>query len=205
MRHITRPIPRGMYLWILVCAGSACDPAHWRYLTTLTPVAVPTNLPDGNAIALGDTTQDSPPPAAAVGKFGSQPAVDLFQFNGGTWSFDRRLGPRPGAKGNFGEAVALSADTLAIGAHHDDPQKVENGYVDLYVRQGQAWQFQQAVTVTSFTPPPLTSGSAEFGFGRALDLAGEDLVVGAGRFAGGYGRVFVFHREAGKYTQVAEL
>jgi len=199
---------RGVSFWIptaLLVAVAACDPPHWRYLVTLAPPVALTSLRDGNAIALGDTTQSSPSPAAAVGKIGSASAVDLFSFDQGTWSFAQRLEPRQGALGLFATSVALSGNTLAIGAYHDDPQKINNGYVDIYVRGNANWAYQQTVTVSSFTPPPNNTGSTEFGFARSIDLDGDDLVVGAGRFAGGYGRAFVFHRTAGVFVQVAEL
>lgn len=190
-------------LALLLFAGTACGPPHWRYPATLAPPAALPGLPDGNAIAIGESLQYSPPMVAAVGKLGSPGAVDLFAFDRGTWFFVQRLQPRPGVVGNFAVSVALSGDTLAIGANHDDPQKVNNGYLDIYVRGSDGWAHQQTVTVATFTP--INTSSTEFGFARTVALDGDDLVVGAGRFAGGYGRVFVFHRTNGVFAQVAEL
>jgi hypothetical protein len=70
-----------------------------------------------------------------------------------------------------------------------------------------SWTYRETITPRVIAPPPTSSGSTEFGFGRSLDLSGNDLVVGAGRFAGGFGRVFVFHRrdERSPFAQIAEL
>lgn len=193
-------------VWIFIAGlattSAACDPPHWRYLVNLKPPPTLSQLPDGNVLALDDA---GPVPTAAVGKSGSESAVDVFSFGAGTWSFGQRLSPRPGAIGHFAASVALSGDTLAIGATYDDPAKVNHGYVDVYVRGGTGWTFQQTVQVTSVTPPPNNTASTELGFARSMALDGDDLVVGAGRFAGGYGRAFVFHRTAGVFSQVAEL
>jgi len=55
--------------------------------------------------------------------------------------------------------------------------------------------------------PASSTGSSELGFGRSIDLTGQDLVVGAGRYAGGFGRAFVFHRDGagGRFQLTADL
>src|SRR5512141_3189435 len=121
---------RGGVMLFSMLAMAACDPTNWRYLVTLAPPPALPSLPDGRAIALSPPLQ--PSPVAAVGKIGSAQAVDVFSFGQGTWTFAQRIGPRPGAHGLFAASVALSESTLAIGAPHDDPQKVDNGYVDVY-------------------------------------------------------------------------
>jgi len=125
----------------------------------------------------------------------------------------QRIFAREGAVGWFGAALslsdvgALSSSGLAVGAPHDDEAGLDNGYVDLYQRgPSLGWTYRQTVTPTMVTPPPVHTECSEFGFGRSVQLAGDDLAVGAGRYAGGYGRVFLFHRNAaGSFQQVAEL
>jgi hypothetical protein len=195
-----QPSSRALTLAILVFTPAlclACDPHHWRYVSTLTPPSNLSALIDGAAVALSDTT-------AVVGKLGSPGAVDLFKGAQGVWTFQKRLSPQPGATGAFGVAVAMDGDRLAVGAPAEG-DGVHNGYVDIYTRSGGQWSYEQTVVPTSWNPPLGSGTQAEFNFGSAVDLAGDLLVVGAGRFRGGYGRAFVFKLNAGTYAQVAEL
>jgi hypothetical protein len=155
-------------------------------------------------------------------------AVDLFVGGNAASAvlLGQRVSARPDSVGSFGAGVSFSGAEVAIGATHDDPERVQNGYVDLYAPatgsreqvggagatardQGSSdsWTYRETITPRVIAPPPTSSGSTEFGFGRSLDLSGNDLVVGAGRFAGGFGRVFVFHRndERSPFAQIAEL
>lgn len=165
---------------------------------------------------------------AASGGVAATAGVDLFVGGNAapTISFGQRVSPRPEAVGWFGAAIAFSGPEAAISATHDDPERVQNGYVDLYMpatrsreplggadattrdqAPADSWVYRETITPTVIAPSPTSSGSTEFGFGRSLGLSGNDLVVGAARFAGGFGRVFVFHREdeRASFAQVAEL
>ncbi len=102
--------------------------------------------------------------------------------------------PSPSSAGNrFGAAVALSGDTLAVGACDDDVNGNNSGSVYVFERSGSSWS-QQA----SLAPD---DGDSEDRFGRAVALSGDTLVVGVyydedpnGDHAGS---VYVFERGSG--------
>lgn len=188
------------------------------------PMAVEGRLANGLAVGTLASSEVLVASSGGVATAG----VDLFvgRNDAHAMVLAQTVMPRAEAIGWFGAAVAFSGPEIAISATHDDPNHVQNGYVDLYRPalgsgepgtgagattrdQGSSdgWAFRQTVVPTLVAAPPTSSGSPEFGFGRSLDLSGNDLVVGAARFAGGFGRVFVFHRkeDGARFEQVAEL
>jgi hypothetical protein len=92
----------------------------------------------------------------------------------------------------FGRAIAMSGNTLAIGAPGRDA-----GTVFIYVLGGVGWALQDVVE------PSNASGSARFG--RALALDGDTLVVGAEEDQDRMGAAFVYTRSAGNWTERATL
>ena len=95
-------------------------------------------------------------------------AVVIFVRSGGVWSQQARL-TRPGASPGdaFGASVALSGDTLAVGAPKADGSR---GEVHVYLRSGATWSRQQTLGDPGGVP-----GDS---FGAALSLDGETLGVG---------------------------
>ncbi len=125
---------------------------------------------------------------------------------------------------NFGSALALSGDTLAAGAPSEDSNATgingsqldnsaaESGAVYVFTRTAGVWS-QQAYIKASNT-------EASDGFGDALDIDGDTLVVGApnedsnATGVGGdeadnsaleSGAVYVFTRTAGVWSQEAYI
>ncbi|MBP6004816.1 MAG: carboxypeptidase regulatory-like domain-containing protein [Pyrinomonadaceae bacterium] len=103
----------------------------------------------------------------------------VFVLQGGVWTQQVRL--FPGSNGindeQYGESVAISGNTVAVGARH---AKFDNsiggqvhGAVYVYTRTGTAWAFQQRIMAAD-TAKGLT-------FGDAVDIEGDQLVVGASR------------------------
>lgn len=162
---------------------------------TLDPAAVANRAAGG--LALGTVSPSLSVVASAAGTPTGD--VDLFVGAADSPSLARmqRLSPRAEAVGAFGAAVALSGMNLVVSATHEDPGYTDVGYVDFYqpVTATGGWLLRETITAPCLTPPAV--GSTEYGFGRSLDLSGDDVVVGAPRFGGGYGRVFVFRRGTG--------
>lgn len=127
---------------------------------------------DGSALVVGARLHDSP--AAGGGALEvDQGAVYVYRLLAGQWTLEQRLTPALalGAEAQFGWAVALHGDTLAVGA----PDAGE-GIVDVYQHTGGAppWQLQQRLG------RPSGSGFAgPNAFGRALSLGLDQLLVGA--------------------------
>ena len=159
------------------------------------PAAVNSRAAGGLALGSVDASR------VVIGAAAGAPAgdIDLFTGSSGEDALEQvqRLTPRPEAVGLFGAAIAFSGTSVAISATHEDPFGNAYGYVDLYdpVEGSAGWGHRETVAAPCVSPASNT-GSSELGFGRSIDFAGQDLVVGADRYAGGYGRVFVFHRDA---------
>jgi len=142
----------------------------------------------GDTLAVGATGEDS----AAQGAGGNQAsdaaadsgAVYVFRRIGAAWQQEAYLkASNTGAGDGFGSEVALSGDTLAVGATGEDSAAQgaggdqasaaapDSGAVYVFQRAGTAWQ-QQA-----YLKPSNTGAGDSFGIDVAL--AGDMLAVGA--------------------------
>lgn len=105
------------------------------------------------------------------------------------------------ANDEFGYSVALSGDTLVVGAHlEDDTAGPNRGAVYVFVRAGSAW-VQQA---------KFTASEPQLGrFGGSVAIAGDTIVVGAQHSLvgqnGTQGSAYVFTRNGTTWTQQARL
>jgi hypothetical protein len=121
--------------------------------------------------------------------------VDVYRRDAYGWSEEQHLpGPNPSTL----TGVAADGSTVAIagrrtGAMFPNPQ----GFIQVYVRTGDTWTMQQELL------PDLASAAlpAESANSLVLDLEGDTLVLGARRWNGGDGRVFVYERAGGVWTQ----
>jgi hypothetical protein len=96
----------------------------------------------------------------------------VFIRSGTTWTEQAKLTANDGAADDwFGESVAISGDTIFIGADHDDDNGDDRGSVYMYVRAGTTWT-QQAKPMADDGV-----GGDHFGFGMAV--SGDRLVIGA--------------------------
>jgi len=150
-------------------------------------------------------------------------AVYVFVRSGTTWTQQAYVkASNTGAFDYFGTSVALSGDTLAVGAlgeasaatgvngNQADDSAIAAGAVYVFVRSGTTWT-QQAYVKASNT-------GAGDGFGAPLALSGDTLAVGAyseastatgvngnqaDNRAGSAGAVYVFVRSGTTWTQQA--
>src|SRR5690606_537176 len=98
--------------------------------------------------------------------------------NGSSWHQQAYLkASNAAAAGKFGEAVALSGDTLAVGAPGQGAAGSGPGAAYVFVRNGNAWSEQAYLTTSSQTPQAY--------FGDAIAIDGDTIAVGAY----GHGRV----------------
>ncbi|WP_367874238.1 choice-of-anchor D domain-containing protein [Luteolibacter sp. Populi] len=156
---------------------------------------------------------------------GGSGAVYLFQRSGGTWSQAVRVTASNAMAGaRFGAAVSISGESFAIGARGEasgatglngnqgDLSAGDSGAVYVFTRSGAAW-LQQAYVKASNT-------GAGDGFGEALALDGERLLVGAhgedssatsvdgdaaSNSADAAGAAYLFSRSGGVWHQDAYL
>jgi len=129
-------------------------------------------------------------------------AAYVFVRNGTTWSQQTRLGPSdPGSEEQFGSAVAIDGNTVAVGALGDSTVFAGTGAVYVFERSGTTWT-QQAKLVSN-SPQP---GNA---LGHSVSLNGNTIVTGSpfdedtGLLDSG--AVYVFLRTGTAWSQEGEL
>ena len=121
-------------------------------------------------------------------------AAYVFTRNQGgvpdNWGQAKKLTASDGvADDYFGYSVALSGDTLVVGALGDDSGR---GATYVYARnQGGADQWGQVKKLTA------SDGAANENFGFSVAISGDTVVVGAFRDDSGRGATYVFARNQG--------
>lgn len=143
---------------------------------------------DGDTLVVGAWQEDGSDPGVngsqALNGLPASGAVYVFSRGSAGWVQQAYLkASNPGAGDQFGFRVALSGNTIAVGAPEEDSSAVgvngaqgnngatDSGAVYVFVRDGTTWA-QQAYIKASNT------GTADH-FGCAVALSGETLVVGA--------------------------
>ncbi|MDO8916284.1 MAG: hypothetical protein Q7W16_09410 [Coriobacteriia bacterium] len=104
--------------------------------------------------------------------------------------------PSPQSEGHFGASVAVSGDTIVVGEPGRNvvmtgASGVGVGAVDVYVKSGGVWVFQQELR-----PSPL---EIETGYGTSVDIDGDRLIVGAPTFSTA-GAAFIYKRSGTTWT-----
>lgn len=130
-------------------------------------------------------------------------AVYVYETDG-TRTKQTRLSARfPGVRDYFGQSVAVSGDTIVVGANHDDnPIGNDSGSVYVFVRQGHGWVQQAQLTAPD--------GARGAGFGISVAIDGHTIVVFQTivAFSGGEGNpsaTYVYERTAGTWTYSTRL
>lgn len=162
----------------------------------------------GNSVALsGDT--------AVVGAWSDDDAGSLsgsayvFVLSGGVWTQQAKLTASDGAfQDRFGNSVAVSGDTVVVGAYADDHVNGSfnnEGSAYVFVRTGSVWTQQAKLTASD--------AAVLDDFGISVAVSGDTAVVGAWKddyphmpfdIADG-GSAYVFVRSGGVWTQQAKL
>ena len=116
----------------------------------------------GNTIVVGSCSTE-----------GTYGAAYVFVRDGATWSPQATL-TRPYTSGEyswFGSSVAISGDTVAVGAHGEDSVAYNSGAAFIFERDGTTWSQQAYLKAPTVKPYDA--------FGYALAVSGDTLVVGA--------------------------
>jgi hypothetical protein len=192
----------------------------------------------GDTIVVGATGEDSNQTTITNGSTASADnsaagagAAYVFTRSGSTWSQQAYLkAPNAEAGDGFGESVAISSDTIVVGAHQEDSNQTtitnagsasannstsEAGAAYVFVRSGNSWS-QQAYLKA---PNP---EALDF-FGTSVAINGDTVVVGANaedssqttitngssasadNSAAGAGAAYVFTRSGSSWSQQAYL
>ena len=103
-------------------------------------------------------------------------AVHVFTRSGVTWTFQAYIkAPSPTQRDYFGSSMALSGDTLAVGAPSDEPHFTGRiggtGATYVFTRAGTTWTLQAYINAPN--------AGASDNFGQSMALSGDTLAVGA--------------------------
>jgi len=183
----------------------------------------------GDTVVVGAPNEDS----SSSGVNGNQTddsstdsgAVYVFVRNGATWSQQAYLkASNTGAGDQFGSSVAISGDTIVVGARYEDSSStgvngnqssnaaVDSGAAYVFVRSGTTWS-QQAYLKAS------NAGAGDY-FGNSVTVFGDTVVVGAHKEASSAtgvngnqannsaaqsGAAYVFVRSGSAWSQQAYL
>jgi hypothetical protein len=103
---------------------------------------------------------------------GTGGAAYVFKWNGTAWVAQARLQPADGvARKSFGTSVAISGDTIVVGAYADSTRKLQAGSAYVFVGSGSSWAQTAKLEALDSTERD------NFGWSVAID--GDDILVGA--------------------------
>jgi uncharacterized repeat protein (TIGR01451 family) len=169
---------------------------------------------EGSKIVVGDPGSEcvGPPPLYEQRRPGNAWVFD--ETDPGSWTPTTEMGLRYLIQGDllppdwesdhlrFGDAVAISANTIAVGAPHASHSgEFQAGSVLVWTGSGGTWVHQQSLVAAY-------PGSFDH-LGASLALSGDTVVVGAPddevSFYTDAGRAIVFDRSGGVWSQTQEL
>jgi hypothetical protein len=109
----------------------------------------------------------------AVGPASNQGSAYVFVRTDAVWAQQQKLTASDGTADDFfGVSVAISGETIVVGAFSDDVgANVRQGSAYVFVRAGAAWSEQQRLTASD--------GASNDSFGKSVAIDGETVVVGA--------------------------
>ena len=151
------------------------QPGDWHYQTTLTPSdGAEAGDMFGNSVALFENTLvvgsvfDNVPRGTLAGS-----AYIFTRDENNQWHQQIKLTASDGAHADyFGESVAVSEDTISIGAYADDDRGYNSGSIYIFKKNIQGvWTQQHKLNPND--------GATGENFGFKLSLEGNTLVVGA--------------------------
>jgi len=184
-----RSIVLGSVVWDYLAQLTADDGASADWFGASVAIS-------GDTIVVGALGDD-------VGATVDQGSAYVFKRSGMTWTQRAKLTAADGAYGDrFGQAVAISGDTIVVGAHGDDVgDNVDQGSAYIFTGSGATWR--EAAQLTA------TGGASGDSFGISVAIWRDTVVVGApGDDVGGdaqQGSARVFVRSAAGWTQQAQL
>jgi hypothetical protein len=157
----------------------------------------------GGSVAIsGDTIVASSPFDDGAGGI-DQGSAYVFAHSGGVWTQQQKL-EAPDAAGidEFGISVAISGDTVVVGAPFDDGAAgIDQGSAYVFARVGGVWSQQQKLEA----PDPEEEGK----FGISVAIGDATAVIGSsgddGAGGANQGSAYVFARSGGVWSQQQKL
>ena len=175
---------------------------NWTQNTkSLDPYSVANDNFGASVAVSGDTAVVSAP-QTTIGS-SAQGVAWIFVRNGASWTLLQPLyDPNGAANDNFGSSVAISGDTIIIGANLDDVgANADQGSAYVFARINGSWSQQAYLTATG--------GAANDRFGGSVAVSGNTVIVGAPQNDVGanadQGSAYVFTRSGTNWTQQGQL
>jgi len=172
----------------------------WHQQAKLTAIDGATNDTfGGNVVLSGDTIVIGAMRDDDKGE--NSGSAHVYIRTEGIWSHQTKILATDGAKDDaFGQSLAISGNTIIVGAPRDDDHGKDTGSVYVFIRNGTNW-YQQA---------KLTAGDGAGGdlFGISVALSGDTILVGADlhdEIAPNAGAVYVYTRSGNSWSQQAKL
>ncbi len=156
----------------------------------------------GSAIAISGDTVVVGAPRDDIGANKNQGAAYVFVIRAGNLVQQQQFVANDGATDDeFGSSVAISGDTVLVGAPRDDiGANADQGSAYVFIRSGDSWTLQQKLMADD--------GAANDGFGRSVAVNGDTVVVGASNNDGAFkdqGAAYVFVRNGATWTRQQKL
>ena len=155
------------------------------------------------AVAISGDTAIVGAPRNDIGADADQGAAYVFVRSGGTWTQQDKLKAATGTVGDFfGGSVAISGDTVIVGAYFNDVGANANqGSVYIFTRSADVWTQQEKLTSGD--------GGANDFFGFSVAIDGDTALIGAHLNDTGVntnqGAAYVFTRSDGAWSQTQKL
>ena len=128
-------------------------------------------------------------------------AAYIFTRSGTTWTQQQKIqASDPEANDWFGQSVAISGDTVVVGARYEDTTAADAGAAYIFTKTGTTWTQQQKIQASD--------AQAGDQFGISVSIDGETVVVGAyAEDTGGAdaGSAYVFTRSGTTWTQQQKI
>ena len=182
--------------------GSACVFVHsgatWTQQQQLIAADGAPSDAFGTSVAINSDTIVVGATGDDVGANGNQGSAYVFVRNGTSWSLQQKLTATDGAAGdNFGNSVAISGDTIVVGAFQDNSRQ---GSAYVFARSGPSWTQQQKLTASDAAGSDL--------LGTSVGISGETIVVGAPGddvTSTNQGSAYIFVRNGATWIQQQKL
>jgi len=172
--------------------------AYVREAKLIAPDATP-GAEFGRAVAIQGNTVAVGARFAQVGTLTSAGAAYVFRKVGGSWYLEAKIAsPTPANGDNFGRALAIQGDLLAVTARKEKDQDPDQGAAYVFRRTGGSWTLEAKLTASD----PMPSAY----FGQSVTVQGDLIVVGARNAdPNGAGAIYLFCRSGDQWVQIAKL
>lgn len=156
----------------------------------------------GRSVAIAGDTIAVGAPSKNIGINTDQGAAYIFVRSGSTWTQQQRLTASDGVGLDyFGDSIALSGQTVIIGATEDTTgSNTQQGSAYVFVRSGTTWTQQQKLTASD--------GAIFDFFGFSVAISGDSAIIGTLQNVGAnfqQGSAYVFVRSGTTWSQQQKL